>query len=578
MRKYLAFARFERGHDEPSANDPARRLLGQIGLAATVGAAYFLVAWLSVGLVLEPEGVSVFWPAAGITSGFLIALGPRARWPMAAGVIGASVAVHLAEPLWAGIALGICNAAETLTIAGLLERYFGAEFNLDRLSHVIGLLAAAIAGTIFSGIGGAVTYRLLHGPSAAMLITWQHWFASDIVGIVAVAPLVIGVATALRLPLLRSELIEGLTALAATALMTASIIFLSRESWDTVLPIAWLLPILLWLAARCRPVFAAAAAFIVSAAIVWTTIFGIGHFGDTSLSIADRILEAQACILFVALSANVLAALFAERRESEAQLAHSNMLLERERDNKLMNLEAVTASIAHEVGQPLAAVGLHSHAAARYLRSTPPNFDKIDERLRDIDSAGQQAANAITSIRALFKSARPQRAHIAIDQVVQQALTLARHDLQVNQVSVTADYHGKLPAIEADPIQLQQVVLNLIKNAIEAMATTAPSSRAMRITTSLGSHSDVLLLLEDTGPGLAADANRIFEPFVTTKPDGMGLGLAISRTIIEGHRGTLRVAKTGPHGTIFELALPLTVGLDVTTGETPADGARLGPS
>jgi C4-dicarboxylate-specific signal transduction histidine kinase len=144
-----------------------------------------------------------------------------------------------------------------------------------------------------------------------------------------------------------------------------------------------------------------------------------------------------------------------------------------------------------------------------------------------------------------------------IDHVVQQALTLAQHDLQVSQVSVTAEYNGKLLAIEADPIQLQQVVLNLIKNAIDAMATTAPSSRALRVTTRLGSDSDVLLLLEDTGPGLGADANRIFEPFVTTKPDGMGLGLAISRAIIDAHDGTLRVVKTGPRGTVFELALPL---------------------
>jgi C4-dicarboxylate-specific signal transduction histidine kinase len=114
-----------------------------------------------------------------------------------------------------------------------------------------------------------------------------------------------------------------------------------------------------------------------------------------------------------------------------------------------------------------------------------------------------------------------------------------------------------IQSVTADPTQLQQVVLNLIKNAIDAMAATAPSSRAMHLTTRLGSDSDVLLLLEDTGPGLAAEADRIFEPFLTTKPDGMGLGLAISRAIVEGHGGTLRVVKTGAHGTAFELALPL---------------------
>src|SRR5215469_823079 len=183
-----------------AVDDPARRWAVGIGLAAVVGAAYFLVARLSVGLVLEPEGVAVFWPAAGITSGSLIAMGPRARWPLAAGVIGASVAVHYDEPLWSGIALGLCNAAEALVVAGLVERYFSAHFRLDRLSQVLGLVLAAIAATALSGIGGAVTYRLLHGSSAAMLITWQHWFASDVLGILAVAPLVVGLPLALKLP------------------------------------------------------------------------------------------------------------------------------------------------------------------------------------------------------------------------------------------------------------------------------------------------------------------------------------------------------------------------------------------
>ena len=123
--------------------------------------AYFLAARLSVGLLLE-EGVAVFWPAAGVSSGVLIALGPRARWPVAAGVTAATVVIHqlIGDPLWAGIALGLSNAAEALIAAGLLERYFGADFNIVRLRQVFGLLLAAIVGTAISAIGGAVTYRL----------------------------------------------------------------------------------------------------------------------------------------------------------------------------------------------------------------------------------------------------------------------------------------------------------------------------------------------------------------------------------------------------------------------------------
>ena len=166
----------------------------------------------------------------------------------------------------------------------------------------------------------------------------------------------IGLASAARDPPPRSEVIDGVVALAALALFSGVIIFLPRQSWAIVVPVVLVFPFLLWLAARCRPAFTAAAAFIIAFTIVWATTFGIGIFGDQHFPIGERILTAQAGILAVSLCAFVLAALFSERRENEARLARSNMMLQRERDNKLMNLEAMAASISHEVRQPLTAI------------------------------------------------------------------------------------------------------------------------------------------------------------------------------------------------------------------------------
>jgi integral membrane sensor domain MASE1 len=218
-------------YQRSAAGDLARRWVNTVGLALAVGLVYFLAARLSVGLLLEPEGVAVFWPAAGVSSGVLIALGAPARWPVAAAVTAATVVVHqlIADPLWVGIALGLSNAAEALIVAGLLELYFGADFNIVRLRQVLGLVLAAIVGTAISGIGGAVTYRLFH-PSATMLTTWQHWFASDLIGIISIAPLMIGFAAVIRRPPSRSELIEGAAALLALALMTAIVISLPWEA------------------------------------------------------------------------------------------------------------------------------------------------------------------------------------------------------------------------------------------------------------------------------------------------------------------------------------------------------------
>jgi PAS domain S-box-containing protein len=169
---------------------------------------------------------------------------------------------------------------------------------------------------------------VFHSSTAPILTTWQHWFASDALGIVTVAPLVIGLASAARAPPPRSELIEGVVALVAVAMMCGLVVSLPPEPWATVLPVALLFPLLLWLAARCRPVFAAAAAFIVALSIVGTTTFGIGHFGNPGLPIAERVLAAQAGILVSALCAFVLAALFAERRQHETALMESEARLQ----------------------------------------------------------------------------------------------------------------------------------------------------------------------------------------------------------------------------------------------------------
>jgi len=320
----------ERAQLPAAAAEPTQRWIHSIGLAVAVGIAYFLAARLSLALLTKPDGVAVFWPASGVAAGALIALGPAARLPVAVGAMAATVVANLLgdRTIWGAIVFALCNAAEAVLTAGLLDRYFGSGFSLNRLRHVLGLLAATIVGTAVSGIGGTMGYMLFHSSAASVLTIWQHWFASDALGIVTVAPLLIEIAAATRDPPPRSELTAGLAALAALAAMSGLVIFLPREPWATVVLIALLFPLLLWLAARCRPVFAAAAAFIVALTIVWTTTFGFGVFGDSSLPIADRIQGAQASILAASLCAFVLAALFAERRQNEVALREGEARLQ----------------------------------------------------------------------------------------------------------------------------------------------------------------------------------------------------------------------------------------------------------
>jgi integral membrane sensor domain MASE1 len=437
-------------HDQrqrSTADDVTQRWVGSIGLAAAVGLAYFVAADFSVRLIVKPEGVAVFWPAAGISLGILIALGPRARWPVLAGVIVATVATHLIikDPLWAGVALGLCNGAEALVTAGLIQHYFGAGFDLVRVRYIFSLLAAAVAATIASGMGGAATYRLMQGPSSPMLNTWPHWFASDFVGIIAVAQLVIGLTAVVRRPSPRSEVIEGMLALGALALMTGFIISLPRELWETALPITWLFPILAWLAARYRPAFSAMGAFVFSITIVLTTILDIGHFGDPSLPITDRVLGAQAGILVVALSAYVLGALFAQRRESAEHLTQSNAMLERERDNKLMNAQAITAAIAHEVRQPLAAIAVNGGAALRFLGKTPPELEEVRAALDRMISDTHRTSGVFDGLHALFGKSDPERQQVDVNEIILGVLRSSRRELQDHDVETRLELASELP-------------------------------------------------------------------------------------------------------------------------------------
>ncbi|HVI11981.1 MAG TPA: ATP-binding protein [Pseudolabrys sp.] len=537
----------------------SQRWVGSIGLAAAVGLAYFLTAKFSVGLVLEPAGVAVFWPAAGISSGLLIALGPRGRWPVLAGVMLATIATHLIinDPLWAGVTLGLSNGAEALITAALIHHYFGPDFNLVRVRHVVGLLAAAVAATTVSGIGGAVTYRLMRGPSVPMLDSWQHWFASDFVGIIAVAPLVIGVAAVVRRPSPRSEVIEGTLGLVALALVTGLIISLPRGLWETVFPITWLFPVFAWLAARTRPAFCAAGAFVVSITIVLTTILGIGHFGDPSIPVTDRVLEAQAGILVVALSAYVLAAIFAQRRESATYLAHSNAMLERERDNKLLSAQALTAAIVHEVRQPLTAVSVNGSAALQFLRKTPPNLAEVRTALNDIIRDTHRTNEVLEGIRALFGKSHQKREQVDVNELILGVLQSSRKDLQDHGVETRLELASELPLVDGHRRQLEEVIFNLVHNAIEAMDATTDRDRLLQARTELSDHNAITVAVRDSGPGIDPQRlDSIFGAFVTTKSHGMGLGLAICRMIIERHGGRLTASSDGKNGSLFQVVLP----------------------
>jgi signal transduction histidine kinase len=537
---------------------PMRRWISSIGLALAVGIAYFLASRLSLGLLTD--AVAVFWPAAGVAAGVLIAFGPSARLPVVAGTIAATILANVLSDrtVWSSIVFALCNGGEAVLVAGLIKYYFGSPFSLGRLSHALGLFIAAIVGTAVSGIGGTLGFVLFQGSTTSILTLWSNWVASDALGIVTVAPLFIGVVSAVSNPPPRSEGIEGFAVLGGLSFLTAIIMSLPQEPWKTVVPAALLFPMVLCLAARCRPAFAAAGSFIVSLSIIWSTVFGIGHFGDATSPINDRVLEAQGLILVVTLGALVLAALFSERRENTAQLANSNLMLQRERDDKLMNLDAMLGGIAHEVKQPLAAIMINGEAALQILELAPSNFEEARSALKDIVGDSHRANEVLDSVRSLFRKHDQDQQTIDMNELVRGVLNLLRAELKEHRVAIRTELATNLPLVAGNRVQLQQVILILVHNAVEAMVAINDESRVLRLNTNYDGCETVTIAVEDSGSGIdPTTLENIFDTFVTTKIQGMGLGLAMCRTIVERHGGHISASSAGKSGARFQFILPI---------------------
>ena len=295
-------------------------LLATVATVA-VAAAYFVAARISL-ILLENSGVAVFWPAAGVASGVMIAIGPVARWPVLLGVSVATVGANLLgdRNLSSSIVFAVANAGEAAFIATLLERFFGPRFELNELRRVLGFFAATVAGTALSGIVGSLGFVFFHSPRATVPDIWLNWVASDSLGTITVAPLVIALASLVRERPAGREIAEAIFALLILCILCAFLVFLPNQPWTIALAIASLCPLFVWIAARFRPAFTAVSTFICAITIVWATIFAVGFFGDPRLSTGERILWAQAAILATSFGALVLAALFSERRIHEAAI------------------------------------------------------------------------------------------------------------------------------------------------------------------------------------------------------------------------------------------------------------------
>jgi signal transduction histidine kinase len=238
------------------------------------------------------------------------------------------------------------------------------------------------------------------------------------------------------------------------------------------------------------------------------------------------------------------------------QLLRAVLAQRREREARLITGDAVSASIAHEVKQPLQAMITNANAGLRWLGRAAPDLDEAKTALQRVVTNGHHAGALIENIRALYKTGARTRTSLDVNNLIQEALALLHSDLQTHRVAIQAERNERLPLIRGDQVQLQQVLVNLITNAIDSM-DAKNGERVLCVRSELHDSGSVMVSVEDTGQGIELSAiDQVFNPLFTTKAHGMGMGLSICRSIIEAHEGRLWVTANLPRGAIFHFTVP----------------------
>jgi signal transduction histidine kinase/CheY-like chemotaxis protein len=519
-----------------------------------VALAYFFTARLSLAFLEPVDGVAVFWPAAGVASGILIALGSAAQLPVVVGVVAATIAANLLgdRNIWNSMFSAIANAGEAVIIAGLIRRFCGSPFELNELRRVLALFAATVVGTGLSGIAGTVGFVLFQGSAAPPLEIWLHWFSSDGIGNIAVAPFAIGLASLVRNFPPRREIVEGGLALVVVSLVCALLVSLQKEP---ELAIGALFPILLWIAARLRPAFTAVATFICATTIVWTTIFATGMFGDSYLSIEQRVLGAQATILAITLGALVLAALFSERR------LHESAILEREArlQDAWKSAEfadraksSFLAAASHDLRQPLQTLKL-LQAALEPHNPGDEARNLVAEMGRSLDTMSSILSSLLDVNRLESGNLRPSVSEFSLSEVFE---PLARDfATSVQEKGLRLRIVRSALIIRSDRPMLAEMIRNLLSNALRY------TDRGRILLGCRRAGDSVKIEVWDSGVGITENQlPHIFREYYQgrdcAEQGGFGLGLAIVKRLGEilGHR--VEVRSTPGKGTRFSIVVP----------------------
>jgi signal transduction histidine kinase len=500
-----------------------------------------------------PHNISALWPTGAILLGVLVVVPMRHWWAYTLAAYFTSVikgGFSLPAFLFLIAALVECfiAAVGVRRFAGGL-RAFDSRRNLAAYFAFAVVLAPAVAALVgaFAGVGGRYWFY------------WRVWFLSEAVACLTLAPAILSSIAAARTIRWASpgQIVEAF--LIGAGCFAVSFRVFSRPMAGHAIPaLVYLpLPLLLWAAMRFGPVGANLCLLMVAFLSISGAVQGHGPFAGAEAG--DNVVSLQLFLIAVSVPVMVLATAITERRAAEheterqrGELAHVT---------RLSTLGELGTSLAHELNQPLTAMLSNVQAARRFLSADSPDVREVREILEDVVQDNHRATEVIARLRALVRKETPHFLPLDAGDVVRDVLPLVHSDAILRNSRVSVDVAPGLPPVRGDRIQLQQVVLNLLLNAFEAMKDRPAHEREVVVRVDRDGAEMVRIAVRDRGTGLSADAaGKIFQPFYTTKPNGLGMGLSISRSIIEGHAGRLQAENNTDRGATFSFTLPVAAG------------------
>jgi len=527
--------------------------------ALAVALGYYLAARVGFAFTLQPDPISTLWPPNALLMAALLLSAPRSWWVL----LAAALPAHLLAELQSGVPLAMVlgwfasNCSEALIGAGLVRAFVRAPVRLDSLRNAgLLLLCGGLAAPLASSFLDAGLVKLIGFGEGEYWTLVRTRFSANVLAAITIVPLVLAWASwrpaAVRAtpPAHRVEVAALFVGLLAVSLLAFDLPLFGAS----LAPALWYapLPFLLWAAVRFGVIGTASSLALLVLVTIWGAVQGVGPFTGDSPQETARDLQ----LFLIAASVPLLLLAVALEERSRAEREAHEQRLQLTHLSRVAMLGEMSGGLAHELNQPLTAILSNAQAAEHLIANKTIDNNELREILRDIIAANQRASEVIRRLRALFKRGETYLERLDANELVRETLSLAQGDLATRSIAPVLKLAPGTLAIQGDRIQLEQVMLNLILNGAEAMAAHTAVERTITVR-SAGNDSWVYVSFADRGPGFAPElVEKLFEPFYTTKPQGLGLGLSISRSIVRAHGGRLWGASHASHGASFHIALP----------------------